>query len=149
MYHCKLLPFGSSEQLESIELRRLVLRIPLGLDFMEEELQAEHDQWHLAAYQDQILCGILLLKPVSATEVKMRQVAVHPSSSGKGIGTLLVQFSEHFALSKGYQLMTLHARETALSFYQQLHYNVVGNRFEEVGIPHFKMQKILTATKAL
>jgi predicted GNAT family N-acyltransferase len=143
------MPFGSSEQLESIELRRLVLRIPLGLDFTEEELQAEHDQWHLSAFRDLKLCGILLLKSVSATEVKMRQVAVHPSSSGKGIGTLLVRFSERFALSKGFQLMTLHARETAVPFYHKLHYDVVGDRFEEVGIPHFKMQKSLSPPTAL
>jgi predicted GNAT family N-acyltransferase len=40
--------------------------------------------------------------------------------------------------------MVLHARETAVPFYLKLGYEVVGGQFEEVGIPHFKMEKKLS-----
>jgi predicted GNAT family N-acyltransferase len=39
--------------------------------------------------------------------------------------------------------MVLHARETAVPFYNALGYNSVGAQFEEVGIPHFRMEKAL------
>jgi predicted GNAT family N-acyltransferase len=47
------------------------------------------------------------------------------------------------ALQLGFARMVLHARETAVPFYKVLEYNIVGDRFEEVGIPHFRMEKAL------
>ena len=40
---------GSLEYQAAVELRRRVLRRPLGLDFTEEELRAEEDQVHFVA----------------------------------------------------------------------------------------------------
>jgi predicted GNAT family N-acyltransferase len=37
--------------------------------------------------------------------------------------------------------IALHARETAVGFYEKLGYVVSGERFTEVGIPHWYMQK--------
>jgi predicted GNAT family N-acyltransferase len=39
--------------------------------------------------------------------------------------------------------MILHARATAVPFYLRLGYTVVGEPFEEVGIPHRGMEKAL------
>jgi len=39
--------------------------------------------------------------------------------------------------------MVMHARKTALGFYEKLGYNVVGDEFTEVTIPHFVMEKNL------
>jgi len=40
--------------------------------------------------------------------------------------------------------MLLHARETAVSFYTELGYEVFGEPFVEVTVPHRKMRKTLT-----
>lgn len=37
--------------------------------------------------------------------------------------------------------MVLHARDSALDFYLSLGYSIVGDPFEEVGIPHHRMEK--------
>jgi predicted GNAT family N-acyltransferase len=37
----------------------------------------------------------------------------------------------------------LHARSNAVKFYKSMKYEIVSEQFLEVGIPHFKMQKIL------
>lgn len=89
------------------------------------------------------MIGILLLTPVSEHLVKMRQVAVSPDQQGKGVGTSMVLDSEILAKSQNFTNITLHARENAVPFYLRLGYQVVGDKFEEVGIPHFKMEKVL------
>ena len=45
------------------------------------------------------------------------------------------------AIEQGKQKMILHARDSAMDFYLSLGYIVVGDSFEEVGIPHHKMEK--------
>jgi predicted GNAT family N-acyltransferase len=125
-------------------LRYEVLRRPLGLEFTPEQLAEEFDQIHLAAYN---LTGHLLaylnLTPIDINTVKMRQVAVAPALQGKGIGSALVAWSEYVAQNIPCQKMILHARQEAVPFYERLGYTVVGEPFEEVSIPHFKMEKTL------
>lgn len=138
--------FGSPEYDEAVALRYAVLRKPLGLEYTPEQLAAEYDQIHLAAFSDAgELIGYLNLTPVDARTIKMRQVAVAPNYQGKGVGKQLVRASEELALQRGFDLMTLHARETAVPFYLGMGYTKVGERFEEVTIPHFKMEKPLLA----
>ncbi len=138
----KRLEYGGKEQLESLELRDRVLRKPLGLKFSEQELH-EEEQYHLAYVLDGQIKGILLLKPVSGTVIKMRQVAVDPDLQGTGIGRKLVRFSEEFAALHGFRRIELHARKTALEFYIALDYLAEGEEFLEVNIPHIKMYKVL------
>jgi predicted GNAT family N-acyltransferase len=141
---CKRLQFGSPEQLESIELRRDVLRKPLGLDFQQRDLDAESSQFHMAYIKDGQVQGILILKP--ATEegvIRMRQVAVRADLQGQGIGKKLVGFSEDWSIRNGYKRMELHARKTAVDFYKSMGYASEGDEFLEVGIPHMLMYKVL------
>lgn len=142
---CKPVVHGSADYEETVALRYQILRKPLGLDFSEEQLAAEANDFHLAAYMGDKLVACLILTKVRDTEIKMRQVAVAEEAQGRGIGKKLVKFSEDFAREKGFTLMTLHARETAVPFYLTMQYNIKGQPFTEVGLPHKKMYKLLTA----
>ncbi|MFN0016036.1 MAG: GNAT family N-acetyltransferase [Saprospiraceae bacterium] len=136
--------FGTPEFDDAVRLRYEVLRRPLGLEYTAEQLSAEHDNTHLAAYDMAgTLVGYLNLTPSTEKEVKMRQVAVHPDCQGAGVGRALVDASEAVAKRLGFKKMVLHARETAVPFYQKMGYAVVGEQFEEVSIPHFRMEKTL------
>jgi predicted GNAT family N-acyltransferase len=136
--------FATPEYDDAVRLRYEVLRKPLGLEYTPEQLAAEYDNHHLAAYANKgQLLGYLNLTPSDDGVVKMRQVAVAPQAQGKGVGKKLVEASEVLARRLGYRTMVLHARETAVAFYQKLDYKTVGERFEEVTIPHFRMEKVL------
>lgn len=136
--------FATPEYDEAVALRYEVLRKPLGLEFLPEQLAAEWSDIHLAAVDTAgKMVAILLLTPVNDQEVKMRQVAVAPEQQGRGLGAALVAQSEEIARSMNFNRMTLHARETAVPFYLRLGYEKVGDLFEEVSIPHFKMRKTL------
>ena len=136
--------FGTPEYDEAVRLRYEVLRRPLGLEFTPEQLAEEFDQIHLAAYHPTgHLLAYLNLTPIDINTVKMRQVAVAPALQGKGIGSALVAWSEQVAQNIPCQKMILHARQEAVPFYERLGYTVVGEPFEEVSNPHFKMEKTL------
>ncbi len=143
MITCRWIEHGSSEYGEVVQLRRKVLRLPLGLDFTEAQLAAEMADYHLAAYDGETLVGCLLLTDRGDSVVQMRQVAVEPSRQGQGIGALLVQESEQKARSLKYARMILHARDTAVPFYLKLGYAAVGDPFIEVNIPHQGMERTL------
>lgn len=137
------MPFGSSAQQASITLRERILRIPLGLRYSAEELAAEAGQEHIGAYYGDQLLGTLLLVPMDSNLLKMRQVAVDTDWQGRGVGKQMVAYSEAWGKAHGYTSMVLHARETAVSFYLGLGYEVVDEPFTEVGIPHRRMRKQL------
>lgn len=126
-----------------VELRRRVLRLPLGMDFTPGQLAGEAGDLHLGAWQGERLLGCLLLTDRGGGTVQMRQVCVEPTLQRTGVGAALVAESEAEARRRGFRRMILHARDTAVGFYLRLGYAEVGAPFEEVSIPHQEMAKDL------
>jgi len=136
--------FATPEYDQSVQLRDAILRKPLNLSFKVEDLSKEYDSIHLGAFnQKNQIVGCLILKPLSASHFKMRQVAVAESLQGKGIGGELVKASEKLLKSLNCKSIELNARDVAIPFYLKLDYKKVGKEFEEVGIKHFRMEKEL------
>jgi ribosomal protein S18 acetylase RimI-like enzyme len=59
------------------------------------------------------------------------------------VGTKLVRFAEEDARGSGYRIMVLHARKTAVPFYEKLGYSILGEEFLEINLPHYTMQKLI------
>ena len=135
---------GSPEYWATVELRSSILRKPIGLAYRPGELEEEKNARHVVCYCGARLVGCLMLSPREGGDIQMRQVAVVPELQRQGIGRALVEYSEVWARTAGYRRMILHARETAVAFYEALGYARVGDRFEEVTIPHWAMEKRLT-----
>lgn len=140
----KEIKYGSIDYKNEVELRDKVLRKPLGLKFTKEQLDEEKEQFHFCAFDNEKIIGCLLLKPQSNAVIQMRQVAVDDVEQGKGIGRQLVLFAEKFALEKKFKEIILHARDTAIPFYENLGYEKIGGGFVEVTIPHWEMKKSLS-----
>ena len=139
----KEIQFGSAEYGLEVTLRNRVLREPLGLRLHDDDLAKEGKDIHLGAFNQDQLCGCLMMSPLSSTKVQMRQVAVAPEHQGEGIGKILVKEFERVALAKGFFEVELKARLTAVSFYEKLGYAKYGEQLVEVKIPHYKMRKNL------
>ena len=71
-------------------------------------------------------------------------MAVQNNLQGKGIGASLMNFAENVARDQGYKKLIMHARKTAIGFYEKLGYKVSGDEFIELSIPHYIMEKKLT-----
>ena len=139
----KIIDHGTKEYKQMVALRNEILRKPLGLNFSQEELDREKDDVLMGAFEDDKLLGCCLLTKIDSTKVRLRQMAVPNSMQGKGIGKALMIFAENIARDLGYKVLLMHARKTATGFYQKLGYNISGNEFVEVTVPHFVMEKNL------
>ncbi|ANF96951.1 GNAT family N-acetyltransferase [Paenibacillus bovis] len=128
---------------QSLELRDRVLRQPLGMSLWNENLEGEAYATHIIALYDNKVVGVLLLKPIDSRTLQMKQVAVDPALRGQNIGRKLVHYAEHTAREEGYCDIMLHARQVAIPFYEKLAYQITGEPFTEIGIPHRIMVKSL------
>lgn len=139
----KFIDYGTPEYHQMIDLRMQILRTPLGLSFTKEDLEKEQNDMLLGCFDEEQLEGCCLLTEVEPSTVKLRQMAVLYGLQGKGIGRVLMNFAENVARDAGYKKLTMHARKTAIGFYEKLGYTTCSDEFEEVTVPHFEMEKIL------
>ncbi len=139
----KIIDHGSREYQQMVHLRNEILRRPLGLQFTPEELEKEKEEILIGAFEEEKMLGCCMLITEAPNSVRLRQMAVLNNLQGKGIGRALMQFAENIARDRGYQKITMHARKTAVGFYEKLGYRISGQEFEEVTIPHYIMEKLL------
>jgi predicted GNAT family N-acyltransferase len=143
----KRISYQSPEFRQVLEVRTKVLREPLGLAYSAADLEAEANDFHLGAFDAESAIGSLILRQSQhPDEIVMRQVSVSEGLQGKGVGRAMVEASEAWARELGKSRITLHARVTAIAFYEALGYSAVGPEFLEVGIPHRQMVKDLSHT---
>ena len=140
----KQIDHGSIEYDQMVKLRQEILRKPLNLSFESAELDREKNDILIAALDEDVMLGCCLLTPIEKGVVRLRQMAVQNNVQGKGIGAAMMNYAENLARDKGYKKLIMHARETAVGFYEKLGYKKVSKEFNEVSLPHFIMEKILT-----
>jgi len=139
----KIIEHGSPEYKKMVGLRNEILRKPLGLSFSDDELVKETNDILIGAFDDDDILACCMLTPLNKERVRLRQMAVLNSLQGKGIGATMMNFAENVARDRGYHVMSMHARKSAIGFYEKLGYSVCSDEFQEVTIPHFEMEKKL------
>lgn len=139
----KQIDHGTNEYLQMVKLRNEILRQPLGLTLTPDELTKEKEDILIGAFDEDEMLACCMLTRESNHSLRLRQMAVQNNLQGKGIGASMMNFAELISRDKGYKKLIMHARETAVGFYEKLGYKVVGDKFTEVTIPHFIMEKKL------
>jgi len=139
----KQIDHGSKEYQQMINLRNEILRKPLNLSFLKDELDKEKNDILIGVFDEDKILGCCLLTIVDKTSVRLRQMAVQNNLQGKGIGASMMNYAENIARDRGYKKLIMHARKTAIGFYEKLGYKVTGNEFIEISIPHIVMEKKL------
>ena len=126
-----------------IALRQSILRTPLGLNIYDDDLASEVEQIIFVYEENNDVKGCVLLQHYNAETFKLRQMAIDETSQRKGIGRKLVEAAELYALQLGKHNIILHARATAIPFYEKLGFTIESKTFFEVGIPHKRMRKVI------
>ena len=139
----KQIDYDTEAYHQMVDLRYQILRKPLGLSFTNEELLSEKEDILIAAYDEEEIMGCCVLTPQGREALRLRQMAVRPDLQGTGIGASIMAFAENIARDRGYSKMIMHARDTAIGFYEKFGYNVQGDTFTEVNLPHHIMEKNL------
>ncbi len=139
----KIIDHGTPEYHQMVDLRYHVLRKPLGLEFSEEDLESEKNDVLMGCFDEEKLEGCCLLTPAGEKALRLRQMAVANGLQGKGIGRVLMSFAENIARDMQNEKLLMHARKSAVGFYEKLGYRICSEEFEEVTIPHYVMEKEL------
>ena len=139
----KQIDHSSKEYQQMINLRNEILRKPLNLSFLKDELDKEKNDILIGVFDEDKILGCCLLTIVDKTSVRLRQMAVQNNLQGKGIGASMMNYAENIARDRGYKKLIMHARKTAIGFYEKLGYKVTGNEFIEISILHIVMEKKL------
>ena len=126
-----------------VELRYQMLRKPLGLTFTPQDLAAEKNDILICCFEDDKIEACCMLTETDPKTVRLRQMVVTDVLQGKGIGRVLMSFAENIARDRGYRRLTMHARKSAVGFYEKNGYKICSGEFEEVTIPHYVMEKEL------
>jgi predicted GNAT family N-acyltransferase len=139
--------FGSAEYQQECALRQEILRKPLGLNLYDEDLERERDQRHFGLFDAAgTLVACAVAAPLSARQARIRQMAVARRCQGQGQGRRILAEVERRLAGDGFIHLVLHARASAIGFYEKQGYAAAGEQFVEVTIPHVKMEKRLAAT---
>ncbi len=134
---------GTKEYRQMLDLRYEVLRKPLGLNFADHELEKEKNDLLIVAIDSGTMLGCCILTIIDKERIRLRQMAVNSKFQRKGIGDALMHFAENLARDQGFTRLVMHARKTAVGFYEQSGYKINGNEFVEITLPHYLMEKKL------
>jgi predicted GNAT family N-acyltransferase len=135
--------YGTAKYQQMVALRDEILRRPLGLTFNPDDLEPDKTDILIGAFDDGRILGCCILRDEGIGNIRLRQMAVKNNQQGKGVGQQIMRFAETVARDKGFKKLTMHARDTAIGFYEKQGYKVIGDGFLEVTIPHHKMEKLL------
>ena len=136
-----LITMDAPEYEREPELRFRVLREPLGIRREDVTYPYDLGSLHWVAKDADQVIGCVLFHPETEKSGRLLQMAVTPSLQGKGIGRDLVRALERDVKARGFEEITLHARGEKIGFYERLGYEVYGDPFVEVGIPHRHMRR--------
>jgi GNAT superfamily N-acetyltransferase len=138
----KEITFGTAEYAALLELRRKVLRRPLGLEFSPSELA--RDPWvsHFGLFEEGRVVGGFLLEGGGTGNWVLRQMVIDPEGQGAGRGRELLEFAESWLRERSVPGLELHARVSVKGFYERCGYVADGPVFNAVGMPHQRMEKL-------
>jgi predicted GNAT family N-acyltransferase len=83
--------------------------------------------------------------PALGPVAHLGRLAVRPETRGTGLGVDLVRAIELRAAQRGLRVVALSAQTHALGFYERLGYTAYGPEFDDAGLPHRWMRRVLPA----
>jgi predicted GNAT family N-acyltransferase len=115
--------------------------------FIEEQGVPEADEWdgedpacvHVLARLNREPVGTGRLNPAG----KIGRIAVYAGLRGRGVGALILRRLLEEARRRGIRETCLHAQVQATAFYEKLGFSREGGEFDEAGILHVRMTRVL------
>ena len=144
-------PHTPAEWAAYYQLRYAVLRQPWQQPPGSERVPADEEDgtFHAlllanASGPKPVALAVGMLQRIDSRQGQIRFMAVAPTAAGTGLGRRVVAHLEQEAQAMGLTEIVLHARETAVGFYEKLGYVLVAPSHTLFGVlPHFLMRKPL------
>ena len=132
-------------QLEAtFDLRRRVLRAHAPDAPVSNPQDAVPGAFHLAVLDGGTVVAVGSFSPTGEGAVRLRGMAVEPSRQSEGLGGLLLDTAvDRLAGAGDVTLLWANARLPALAFYERHGFVAVGDVFDEIGIPHVRVERAI------
>lgn len=143
MFEFKQIDLNSRNYLMEKQLREDILRKPLGLILSDEDIRFDHLFKHFGVFHGIELIACCMAKEAGDGVAMMRQVCVKEAYQSQKVGSFMMKQAESQLKILGYDKIVLHARVSAWTFYQKLGYVFESDSFEEIGVEHRIMSKVL------
>lgn len=125
------------------KIRYLVFQIEQGVDPTLEFDGKDDESIHILAYLNEKAVGTTRLRFLADQTVKLERFAVLPEARGLGIGRNLMTYILEWLTQKQASTIWMNAQVAVRGFYEKFGFVPEGNVFEEAGIPHIRMKKLL------
>ena len=132
--------------------REAAMRIRMEV-FVDEQQVPPHlepdeydaDALHLLATEGETSVAVATARIVNKGNglAKIGRVAVRKAWRGRHIGDALMQFALQTATANGFTVAALDAQTYVIPFYERLGFTAEGPVFDDAGIPHRHMRKML------
>lgn len=110
-----------------------------ALDFDGHDQEAQQ----LLAYLDDQPIGTARIRLLTSQTAKVERVAVLEQFRGRGVGYKLMQFILKYLTDSRIETVYVNAQLPVQEFYEKLGFAPEGSVFEDAGIPHITMKKLL------
>jgi predicted GNAT family N-acyltransferase len=131
---------SEADRQRAFDIRRRVFQEEQGVPEAEEFDADDELATHvLAAMEaDAVGTGRIVFR---SDHAKIGRMAVLHAWRRRGVGRALLRKLLHIAAERKVERIVLHAQVQAIPFYEASGFVVVGEEFEEAGIPHRKMER--------
>ncbi|MBD0390802.1 MAG: GNAT family N-acetyltransferase [Nostoc sp. C3-bin3] len=124
-------------------IRKSVFQEEQGVDPALEFDGKDETSQHLIAYLDDKAVGTTRIRYLDDKTAKIERLAVLSTVRGQGIGKKIMQNALQIIASKNIREVVIHAQTYVKVLYQKLDFVEEGEIFEEAGITHVIMRRIL------
>ncbi len=124
-------------------IRYLVFQIEQGVDPTLEFDEKDDIAHHVLVYLDEKAIATSRLWFIDAQTVKLERFAVLQEARGQGIGQAMMQFILDWLEQKEVIAVVMNAQVPVREFYEKFGFTAEGAVFEEAGIDHIRMKKLL------
>jgi GNAT superfamily N-acetyltransferase len=137
-------PKTDNEWIEYYDLRYRILRKPWNQPIGSERNEGDSSEQHFAMYSGINLLAVGRLDKCEEKKRQIRFMAVEKNEQGSGFGKLLMIEMEKYCRNDEVNEIILHARESAILFYEKLSYQLQEPSYKLFGeIQHYLMSKKL------
>ena len=133
----------SAEKTAINTIRIKVFQEEQGIDPALEFDGLDETAEHLLAYLDNLPVGTGRIRYLDDRTAKIERLAVLSPARGRGIGKQMMTKAIAVAGQKDVKQIVISAQEYVKVLYIQLGFVQEGGIFDEAGIPHVKMKKVL------
>jgi predicted GNAT family N-acyltransferase len=133
---------GPDELRAAMALRHAAFVVEQGVPLADELDGRDDEAEHLVAVDGGTVVGTCRLLHAGGV-TKLGRMAVAPAARGRGIAGALLADAERAARAAGSHTVVLDAQTGALGLYERAGYAGEGEVFDDAGIPHLTMRKVL------